>query len=260
MIEKLKALISGSRDSHGSPGNQRPVLIYLHVPKAAGTTLSTIIDQNYPAESIFHITATPGRSVEDFKQLPSEQRGRFVVVQGHFPFGIHQHIPSEATYITLLRDPVERLISHYHFVLRTPEHYLYENVTRKQMTLADYVMSDISPELDNGQARMLSGVGRTLPIGECNKSLLDRAKQNVDERFSVIGVAERFDETLALLRREFGWKKLDYQRQNVTRDRPGAASLDSKTIEAIRARNWLDVELHRFAAAALDRAGIGAPP
>ena len=255
MLDKLKALISGSAsaDSTPSPQQQQTVLIYLHVPKAAGTTLGTIIDQNYPSSAIFHVSTASGQSVEDLKKLPEADRSRFDVVQGHFPFGIHQHLPRAATYITLLRDPVERLISHYHFVLRTPEHYLYEPVTRKGMTLEDYVMSDVSPELDNGQIRMLSGVGRTLPIGQCSPELLERAKQNIDRHFSIVGVAERFDETLGLLRREFGWKNFDYQRQNVTRDRPAAASLDNKTIESIRARNSLDMELHALANTLLEQ-------
>jgi hypothetical protein len=110
--------------------------------------------------------------------------------------------------------------------------------------------------LDNGQTRMLSGVGRTLAIGQCGVDLLDQAKQNIEDHFSVLGVAERFDETLELMRRQFHWRRIDYQRQNVTRDRPGADSLEAKTIDAIRARNRFDVELHAFGAAFLDKARL----
>ncbi len=33
---------------------------------------------------------------------------------GHLPFGIYQYLPSDSRYITFLRDPVERTLSHYY--------------------------------------------------------------------------------------------------------------------------------------------------
>ena len=78
----------------------------------------------------------------------------------------------KSKYITFLRDPVERLISHYHYVLRRPKHYLYEQVVKDGLSLSDYVTSDISPELSNHQVRMISG----REDGELGLSDLEQAK------------------------------------------------------------------------------------
>ncbi len=88
----------------------REALIFLHIPKTAGTTLNRIIDWQYNPLSIF--TVDPHRiraTVARFKTFPEQRRRRFRVVRGHLVFGIHEFLPQSATYITMLRQPVARL-------------------------------------------------------------------------------------------------------------------------------------------------------
>ena len=72
---------------------------------------------------------------------------------------------------------------------------------------------------------------------------LEEAKRNLD-RFLVVGLTERFDETFILIRRALGWKLPYYLTANVT-TRPKPATQD--TLEQIRERNRLDLELYDFA-------------
>jgi hypothetical protein len=133
-------------------------LIFLHIPKAAGTSLHRIIGRQYPQPSIFSIDgADVYGSIEEFKGLSESQRARIACLKGHMPFGLHRYLPQPCAYITFLRDPIDRIVSHYYFVLRTPSHYLYEQVTSQRMTLDDYVRSGISGELSNGQTKLLAG-------------------------------------------------------------------------------------------------------
>ena len=73
------------------------------------------------------------------------------------------------------------------------------------------------------------------------------AKQNLREHFAVVGLVERFDESLLLLKQAFGWRNVYYMRHNVTQDRPRQGELPAETLELIRQHNQLAMELHHFA-------------
>ena len=222
-------------------------LIYTHIPQAAGTTLASIIERNYPAAGIFSLDRKPGTTAQDLKNLSPEEKGRIQIIKGHCPFGLHEHVPGPAKYFTILREPVERMISHYHYVLRTPEHYLHEEVSSRNLTLEQYVSSSLSTELDNGQVRILSGCGRNVPFGQCDRGFLAQAKANLEKHYVVAGLAEAFDETLMLLRGTFGWQQIDYTRKNVGEKNGTDVNPPAEAPQAIRSLNQLDCELYMFA-------------
>ncbi len=179
--------------------------------------------------------------------MPDAERGRLQLIEGHLPYGIHEYLSQPCEYITILRDPVERMISHYYYVLRSPEHYLYNTVTTQKIGLKEYVLGGLSPELDNGQVRLICGCGRPLPYGACSRQQLELAKQNLQHRFALVGFAERFDETLLLAARKFRWKDPYYVRQNVTENRPARKQVSAELIAAIEKVSSLDLELYAFA-------------
>jgi len=120
------------------------------------------------------------------------------------------------------------------------------------MSLADYVSSKLNPQLDNGQVRLLSGIAEDIPFGGCSSAMLHRAKENLRKHFTVIGLTERFDDSLHLMKECFGWKNISYQKANVTPDRPARTQIDAETLQLIESCNVFDRELYRFAQAALD--------
>jgi hypothetical protein len=83
--------------------------------------------------------------------------------------------------------------------------------------------------------------------GECDQATLDLAKHNLREHFAVVGLTERFDETLLLLKRTFGWQRIQYTRHNVTRGRPRRDSLDAETLAVLSEYNQLDIALYQYA-------------
>jgi hypothetical protein len=237
---------------------QQQTIIFLHIPKAAGSTLQRIIEEEYSSPAIFKIDGSCiQQSIDDFKQLPESQRASIAALMGHMGFGLHQFLPQPATYITLLRDPVERVISDYYYVLRSPNHYRHYEVTAKNMSLKEYVVSGISTETNNCQTRRLSGaeqevlqkpfVSAGIAFGECPVNILKLAKENLRQWFAVVGLVERFDKTLILLRRAFGWRVPLYVKKNVTKDRPSKADISRAALSAIEEYNQLDIELYRYA-------------
>lgn len=222
-------------------------LIFLHIPKAAGSTLHSIIERNYPKESIYTIDGSRVlESIKEFKTLPESKRAEIRCVKGHMPFGLHMSLPQPTTYVTVLRDPIDRVISHYYFVLRTPSHYLHDMVVTNRMSLEEYVSSRISPELVNGQTRDISGIG-CFEMVDLSDDVLEIAKRNLKEYFAFVGLGEKFDESLLLMRRTFSWRNIFYVKQNVSRNRPLKSEIPIKTLKAIEEHNKLDMELCEFA-------------
>src|SRR5438874_8514629 len=89
------------------PPMDREGLIFLNIPKTAGTKLNRIIEWQYSPLSIFTIDPYGIRATtERFKTFSEQRRRRLRVVRGHAVYGIHEFLPQGATYITMLREPV----------------------------------------------------------------------------------------------------------------------------------------------------------
>ena len=214
-------------------------LIFLHIPKTAGTTLNRIIEWQYSPFEIFtmdplRIRATPER----LERLPEERRRRLRVVRGHVFYGIHECLPQGATYITMLREPVARVLSAYYFILRRPLNPLHWKVKRERLGVEDCLR--LFPQRHNLQCRLIAGV-QDAAIGD--ERLLDIAKENLTKSFSVVGISEQFEESLMLMAKTFDWEIPMYKNCKVSKTRP---QIDPGTVEMIREYNWLDVELYEF--------------
>src|SRR5437879_12837060 len=100
-------------------------VIFIHIPKTAGITLRYIIEAQYEHAGHDKIDGERiAESVAEFRRLPESEKQNVRVLTGHMPFGLHEAMPQRCHYVTLLRDPTERTISHYYFVFREPTHYL----------------------------------------------------------------------------------------------------------------------------------------
>lgn len=236
------------------PGDGK-TLIFLHIPKAAGTTLYKVMGRQYPPDAIhdiYGIDLDDLRAAYDrFRALPEAERDKIRLLRGHVAFGLHQYFSRPTTYVTMLRHPVERLISHYYYVLRMPKHYLYHEVKSKKMGLAEYVTSGITSELANGQTRLLSGVMETAEVDfsdpAVSSDVLEKARRNMREHFVAVGLAERFDESLILLKRLLGWGSVYYASVNITKGRPAEKEIPKETIRLIEKYNEADMELYESA-------------
>jgi hypothetical protein len=191
---------------------------------------------------------TEGHTVEALETASQERKAGLRLLRGHVPFGaFDEHMQGRLPYFTILRDPIERAISLYYFIRRTDIHPLYDLLRSGEVGLQDFIESKADEMIDNGQTRMVSGVWRGPPFGELTEETLDIAKRNLRERFLVVGLTERFDETLILTKRALGWGSVVYKPQNVSPERPSAGALTGSTVEAIAAANQLDIELYEYA-------------
>ena len=234
----------------------RPVILHLHIPKTGGTTLNKYIYQHWSGENryvaeddYFHSGVyyfPTGFLYESAARIPACIRSMLLrddlrAVVGHFCFGIHRHVIRPWAYVTLLRNPVDRIISLYYHLSPTGA-----------ISIEEFISNPSYKIFENDQTRRLAGIEPKL--ARCSRPTLQRAKENLQRYFSVVGVTERFDETLVLLKRKFGWTdKLDYYLRNINTRRP-QAPFSPAVIDAIKTRNAFDCELYEYAKTLLNAA------
>ncbi|MDQ0218889.1 sulfotransferase family 2 domain-containing protein [Peribacillus cavernae] len=215
----------------GNYSNSGELLIFSHIPKTAGTTIRRIIDNQYDKTRIIRFP--------QLDMLSAEQLNQTEVLYGHCRFGVHRHFDQSFSYITMLRDPVERIISTYYFALRSPKNRMHEKV--KNMSFPDFIFDETrdgrSP-LVNHQTRFLSG--EKIPD-------LEKAKENMHEHYTVVGLTEMFDESIFLMKKYLDWNEIDYSSSNVTNNRPKQNDMPKEVIELIREKNDLDYRLYEYA-------------
>jgi hypothetical protein len=221
-------------------------LIFLHLPKTGGTTLRSIVRRQYPRGVICETPPTP------CLDLPAAERARVRVLQGHVPFGAHAWLAVPVDYVTMLREPVDRLVSLYHYARHKPGNPLHP--LARALSLRDFAASGHPETLDH-QTRLLSG-----RMDDFTPAALALAQENLATRFACFGTHARFDESLLLFRRRLGWGNVHYLRENVTQERQALADVPRSTLDLIRERNALDVELYAFASARLDEILAAQPP
>src|SRR6476469_352024 len=232
---------------------QKKLIIFTHIPKTAGTSLRHILMQQYGKDAVFMFYDDPTVTTKNADELLNELRSYFQylpdvndrnfnglvklrAISGHKPFGIHNLLPIDTFhYITVLREPIKRVISFYYHIFGQTEHSLECLISEKQ-----------SIEFDNLQVRMLSGAGWKVPYGHCSYNMLEQAKQNLLHYYT-FGIQDRFTESLGTFSRHLGWSKIQIVAENVGVNKPQNSNIHQQTLHLIAEQNILDIELYKFA-------------
>ncbi len=182
------------------------------------------------------------------------------MLRGHVAFGSHHELPQTCVYFTIVREPVSRVISVYNYICADRVHHLHKEVM--QMGLSRFVMSGITGETNDAQVRQLCGIdgefpqkpyGKMLhPYGFCTEDMFEQVLVNFKEHFVVVGLTERFDDTLQQLRERLSWRVGSYVRKNSV---PPRAPVTDTDRDVIREYNQLDVKLYEYVKGKFD-----APP
>lgn len=233
-------------------------IVFVHIPKTGGSTLHQLIHANHREGEVYILGQTvPGgadedddfidvhaRSIDWLENAPADEKQDIRCLMGHMPFGFHRFLPKGGQYVTMIRHPVERVISHFNYVKRTPDHYLHQQVDVASLSLRDYITATRSIELNNGQVRMLADMESSVPFGECGIEMFDTAWKNIQKHFLFVGIQERFAESIDGICGATGWNPIELESVNVTEKKPEQP--DAETLREILEYNYLDLMLHEL--------------
>jgi len=178
-------------------------LIFIHIPKTAGTSLTEAIGSQIPKERI-----CPER-LDHLNNWPVGELDRFTFFSGHFSRSAVERIPGEKRIATILREPASRLLSWYYFARSHTwfhiEQYAPELRPAKQLGLFDFLKRE----------------GAKIPsmVSMIGAGHLDSATQALHD-MAAIGIAERSDDSLFNITWRFGLTPMrKMPKLNVTGDR-----------------------------------------
>ncbi len=244
--------------------SEPPILIHLHIPKNAGTTLSRMLKVHlllHPPTRVLHheqmlgyytVLGPTENRLRRIESATEKERGRIRFFEAHCGYGVHKRLPRTSAYLTVVRDPVDRVLSVFYFMKQ-------QGLLTADAEIGPWLdehPADVVWHVDNGQVRYLaSDDGRILdgPIGSIGRDELEKAKARLENDIAVVGLVERFDETVVLLREALGWSGLKYATSNVTRKRKAKDAVADNVRGLILERSELDAELFEFAKELFER-------
>jgi hypothetical protein len=174
-------------------------VLFMHIAKTAGTAFREAMLQNYRQSEVAYLYPDPpGFLPINLGLFPLEQRRRVRLVIGHFQYGVHRFFPQEYRYVTIVRSPISRVISHYEY---------FCECQGGKADLIEMLERSATVNFDNLMVRCFSGVDeKDAPPGHVDQDMYDLAVHNLRTAFSFVGHQERADDAWAQLQNQFGWK------------------------------------------------------
>ena len=216
---------------------------FLHVPKTGGTSLYEVLATQFPASQVLPRKARE-TLIDELRSSADHRPWRYRLTRMHHDYSVYRYFPRKPIFVTMLRNPADRVVSLYGHIQRVVGHPLHTYLLERQLDLEGFCRDPIFQEgIHNAQVRYLVG---TREEGDLTRgATLEIAKIRLDE-FAFFGMVERFAESIHLLFHTFGWSEVEYAALNV---RPEGASptIDPRTLEIVRSLTELDHELYEYA-------------
>lgn len=229
---------------------------FIHIPKTGGTTIVDTLSRQILFNKFQRLNPTRFTHPKDFLDGVADILEKVIsaskvdVVGGHFGFAAHPKLTDPSEYFTVLRDPIERVISEYYF-MKYKGMYYQHLIESENLSLEEYIHHPETFYLNNLQTRLISGV--SYESGEeVTRAMYDLALKNL-KKFKVFGLTEDMGSTLALFYLVLEWKRIPYYlKSNVNDQRPKRESISQQEIDSIRERDKYDLMLYHEAKGIFD--------
>lgn len=202
-------------------------IIFIHIPKTGGTTINSAMKQaawqSKPDFNYRHIEADTKKS----------NAGDIFMPENFFRYRDYR-------IFMMLRDPVDRLISEYHFIKERKE---FVDLLRSQpRDFEDYIQSK---QTRNGVINFLKG-RRMYDLIQPSRRDLEDVMAAIDKIPVHVGIFEEFEKSLQYYSEVTGIKwKSNIEVKRMTFIRPKVSEISDRVRNMILETNSLDVELYQ---------------
>lgn len=226
-----------------APTTLAPV-VHLHIPKSGGSSLETILHKVLRRERVFMAYPHLNGHVSDYARLPFRDKLAFKAISGHFSYEIRGMLPAGSRCVTILRHPVDRIISSYYMFLHVENHPRSLAIKNRNITLEQFADPAYGFQQDNIQTKYVAGVPRDQA---CTEAHLERAIHVLSDELATFGILERFAESIFLFAKAFGWSSAPLNHNGLNTKRPKRESLDRSVLAQVTRHNLHDMHLYALA-------------
>jgi hypothetical protein len=232
------------------------LLVFLHVPKTAGNSVRSVMTDAFGEKDWLDLflpsrTGAQGEpvhvhggaaEVEDAVAQLRAQQHDLVGAGVNLPFGVHEVLDRPVTYFSVVREPVARLVSYWHFVARMRDvRPQWSRYARYDFDIGRILADHADVAFENDQVRMLAGTGRLAVTAR----ELELAKRRIEHDFAFVTTTDALAATLPPLLDELGVPCASVPRDNAG-DYADPTLLPAHAREAFAEANRLDAELYRW--------------
>lgn len=216
--------------------------VFSHIPKTAGTSLENILIQVFELKDVLHVNAP------DLNRLPQviHLKNKYPnLIMGHHPIHalLYQLLPeTRFVHLTMLREPVSRIISYYNYLATREYHALHSQI--KDLRFDTFLKQDLV-EINNGQSKRLAGCLHSDESIKGNE-LYQKAKFVVDNCFSLVGVTEYFKEFCHVLEKQCGIIFNHLPPANRSQRKIQLTDLKPQQRKIIEENNKVDIQLYEY--------------
>jgi hypothetical protein len=224
-------------------------VFFLHIPKTAGISSLSYLNEILQLPIDF-VDLNPKGVRNHFplsssdQKLPSLLKSKFLndpfrkIYWSHIPYYFVKDYSDTVCIFTILRHPLERVLSHRRFFK------LQVNVKPEEITHAEESLLQ-SSQTNNLQTLYLTSLDpydKSISM----KDHLNSAKFNLEHNVYYVGITEDLQVSLDILSERLGAKKFSQVKNiNVTKDKTYLN--ENWDLEKISKDNWADFELYEFA-------------
>ncbi len=221
------------------------MLVYIHIPKTAGSTINAILMRNF-GEGYFHFhTDRNGDFLSDVEVMDmiNSFQPRAQVISGHDirPLDSTTSKSLGLSYFTFIRHPIKRAISLYHYErARTNKNHI------SQFPFDEYVNQRIK------QDKSISN-WQTYNIVESGKF---EDAIDILENFMMVGVVEKFDISLIILKKYLQKPYFNINQKPVNISQKKIVSFETlpkQILEQLTELNQEDLKLYDYANKRLEK-------
>ncbi len=187
-------------------------------------------------------------NMQAISELSENEKKKIKAVCAHMCYGAHKFF-KKYQYVTLIREPVERVISSYYFSLSNPNDFGNKLIKEQELSLKEFARR---PELYNLQTRYLSSFPFSCkdwhikPPEDINYKIeVMRIKKRLEKEF-IFGLVEDMQGFIKMISNKLNIDLNTNVNSNKTVYRPEINEIDKETIKEIKKNNEHDIELYQF--------------
>lgn len=209
-------------------------LISIHIPKCGGQSFRHILDQWFQENQYYHY-------YDELKKcLPTKiniENNRNVCIHGHFNkyrgFGINQYYPQVDQFISILREPLEILVSNY-FYLQTTTQETHGIQFDKKISLEDFLKEQLK-----------NNVGSYYLTHFPDNINENNYKEKIENNFIFLGVMEEYQKSIDILAKKLNKERVIIPQRNIAKR--DVYEIDSELIKKIRSKYKIDYLIYSYA-------------